>query len=81
MLPFYLWGLVLIDQPEKVYADIIVSLPIIEEGTLLSLLNYIYYYMAVSSYVVTWVITALLLKDYVIKLGKYKYWFMYCHCH
>ena len=25
-------GFVLIDQPEKVYADIIVSLPIIEEG-------------------------------------------------
>ena len=69
-------GAVLIDQPEKVYADIIVSLPIIEEGTFLSLLNYIYYYMAVSSYVVTWVITTLLLKDYVIKLGKFKYWFV-----
>ena len=76
MLPFYLWETLLIDQPEKVYADNIVSLPIIEEGSLLSLLNYIYYYMAVSSYVVTWVITALLLKDYVIKLGKYKYWFV-----
>jgi len=69
-------GAVLIDHPEKVYADIIVSLPIIEEGTFLSLLNYIYYYMAVSSYVVTWVITTLLLKDYVIKLGKFKYWFV-----
>ena len=69
-------GAVLIDHPEKVYADIIVSLPIIEEGTFLSLLNYIYYYMAVSSYIVTWVITTLLLKDYVIKLGKFKYWFV-----
>lgn len=69
-------GAVLIKQPEKVYADIIVSLPIIEEGTFLSLLNYIYYYMAVSSYVITWVITTLLLKDYVIKLGKFKYWFV-----
>jgi hypothetical protein len=69
-------GAVLIDQPEKVYGDIIVSLPIIEEGTFLSLLNYIYYYMAVSSYVITWVITTLLLKDYVIKLGKFKYWFV-----
>jgi len=69
-------GAVLIDHPEKVYADIIVSLPIIEEGTFLSLLNYIYYYMAVSSYVVTWIITTLLLKDYVIKLGKFKYWFV-----
>ena len=69
-------GAVLIDQPGKVHADIIVSLPIIEEGTFLSLLNYIYYYMAVSSYVITWVITTLLLKDYVIKLGKLKYWFV-----
>lgn len=69
-------GAVPIDQPEKVYADIIVSLPIIEEGTFLSLLNYIYYYMAVSSYVITWVITTLLLKDYIIKLGKFKYWFV-----
>ena len=69
-------GAVLIDHPEKVYADIIVSLPIIEEGTFLSLLNYIYYYMAVSSYVITWVITTLLLKDYIIKLGKFKYWFV-----
>jgi hypothetical protein len=69
-------GAVVINQPEKVNAETIVSLPIIEEGTFLSLLNYIYYYMAVFSYVITWVITTLLLKDYVIKLGKFKYWFV-----
>jgi hypothetical protein len=69
-------GAVLIDQPEKVYADIIVSLPIIDQASFLSLLNYIYYYMAVSSYVITWAITALLLKDYAMKIGKLKYWFV-----
>ena len=67
-------GTVLIDQPGKVNDDTIVSLPIIEPGSFLSLLNYIYYYLAVFSYVITWAITALLLKDYVMKVGKFKYW-------
>jgi hypothetical protein len=67
-------GTVLIDQPGKVNADTIVSLPIIEPGSFLWLLNYIYYYLAVFSYVITWAITALLLKDYVMKVGKFKYW-------
>ena len=69
-------GMVLIDQPEKINADTVVSLPIIDQGSFLSILNYIYYYMAIFSYVITWLITALLLKDYVIKLGKFKYWFV-----
>ena len=56
-------GMVLIDQPEKINADTVVSLPIIDQGSFLSILNYIYYYMAISSYVITWLITALLLKD------------------
>ena len=69
-------GAVLIGQPGKVNADTIVSLPIIEQGSLISSLNYVYYYMAVSSYVITWAITALLLKDYVMKVGQFKYWFV-----
>jgi hypothetical protein len=69
-------GMVLIAQTEKVSAEVIVSLPIIEQGSFLSLLNYLYYYMAVSSYIITWVITALLLKDYIIKVGQIKYWFV-----
>lgn len=63
-------GMVLIKQPEKVNAEIIVSLPIIDQGSFLSLPNYLYYYMAVSSYVITWIMTALLLKDYIMKVGK-----------
>jgi hypothetical protein len=69
-------GMVLIDRPSRVNAETIVSLPIIEQGSLLSILNYTYYYMAISSYVITWVMTALLLKDYVTKVGKFKYWFV-----
>lgn len=69
-------GVVLIDRHGRVNAETIVSLPIIEQDSLLSILNYVYYYMAVSSYVITWIITALLLKDYVMKVGKFKYWFV-----
>ncbi len=69
-------GTVIVNQPEQIDANIVVSLPIIEQGSTLSLLNYIYYYLAVISYVITWVITSLLLKDYVSKLGKLKYWFV-----
>jgi hypothetical protein len=69
-------GMVLMDQPEKVNADTVVSLPIIDQGSFLALLNYIYYYLAVFSYVITWVMTTLLLKDYKIKVGKFKYLFV-----
>jgi hypothetical protein len=67
-------GTIIIDQPQKIDSDIIVTLKVIEKGTLLSLLNYFYYYLAVTSYVITWVITSLLLKDYTRKFGKLKYW-------
>ena len=69
-------GMVLMDQPEKVNADTVVSLPIIDQCSFLALLNYIYYYLAVFSYVITWVMTTLLLKDYKIKVGKFKYLFV-----
>jgi MFS family permease len=65
---------VLVDQPSRINANTRVSLPIVEEGSILSILNYLYYYLAVISYVITWIITSLLLKDYVNKLGKLKYW-------
>lgn len=67
-------GTMLIDQPQKIDSDIIVTLKIIEKGTILSILNYLYYYLAVISYVITWIITSLLLKDYISKFGKLKYW-------
>jgi len=37
-------------------------------------MNYLYYYFAILSYIITWIITSLLLKDYSNKLGKTKYW-------
>ncbi len=67
-------GLLLLNQPEKIDAENVVVLPIIEQGSSISLLNYLYYYMATASYVITWVITGLLLKDYIKKVGKIKYW-------
>jgi hypothetical protein len=67
-------GLLLLHQPEKIDADYVVVLPIIEQGSTISLLNYLYYYLAMASYVITWVITGLLLKDYIKKVGKAKYW-------
>ena len=41
-------GLLLLNQPEKIDADNVVVLPIIEQGSSISLLNYLYYYMAIS---------------------------------
>jgi uncharacterized membrane protein len=67
-------GVLLMDQPGKIDSSIRVVLPIIEQGSIISLLNYLYYYFAIISYVITWVITSLLLKDYVSKIGKLKYW-------
>ena len=67
-------GAVLMDQPERIGPNIAVTLKEIASGTTLSLLNYSYYYLAVISYVITWVITSLLLKDYVSRIGKWKYW-------
>jgi hypothetical protein len=67
-------GTLLIMQPEKIEPNIRVVLPTIEQGSTLSIINYLYYYLAILSYVITWVITSLLLKDYSNKLGKTKYW-------
>lgn len=69
-------GALLVEQPQKIDQNIRVVLPIIEHGSKISILNYLYYYLAIISYVITWVITSLLLKDYVSKLGKLKYWFV-----
>lgn len=67
-------GFLLLEQPEKIDVNNVVVLPIIEQGSNISLLNYFYYYLAIASYVITWVMTALLLKDYIKKAGKAKYW-------
>ncbi len=67
-------GTILLGQPEKIDSDYDVVLPIIEQGSKLSVLNYLYYYLSILSFVVTWVMTTLLLKDYSIKLGKLRYW-------
>jgi hypothetical protein len=67
-------GTVLIGQPEKIDPGFDVVLPIFEQGSMLSVLNYLYYYLAILSYVITWIITSLLLKDYGNNLCKLKYW-------
>ena len=67
-------GTILLGQPEKIDSDYDVVLPVIEQGSKLSVLNYLYYYLSILSFVVTWVMTTLLLKDYSIKLGKLRYW-------
>jgi hypothetical protein len=67
-------GTILMGQPEKIDSDYDVVLPTIEQGSKLSVLNYLYYYLSIFSFVVTWIMTSLLLKDYSIKLGKFRYW-------
>jgi hypothetical protein len=67
-------GTILLGQPEKIDSDYDVVLPVIEQGSTLSVLNYLYYYLSILSFVVTWIMTSLLLKDYSIKLGKFRYW-------
>ena len=67
-------GTILLGQPEKIDSDYDVVLPIIEQGSKLSVLNYLYYYFSILSFIVTWIMTSLLLKDYSIKLGKFRYW-------
>jgi hypothetical protein len=67
-------GTILLSQPEKIDSDYDVVLPIIEQGSTLSVLNYLYYYLSILSFLVTWIMTSLLLKDYSIKLGKFRYW-------
>ena len=67
-------GTILMGQPEKIDSDYDVVLPVIEQGSTLSVLNYLYYYLSILSFLVTWIMTTLLLKDYSIKLGKFRYW-------
>lgn len=67
-------GTILVHQPEKIDSDFDVLLPNVAESSILSVLNYSYYYLAIFSFIITWIITALLLKDYAKKLGKIKYW-------
>jgi len=67
-------GTVLVGQPEKIDSNYDVVLPIVEQGSELSVLNYLYYYLSIFSFVITWIMTSLLLKDYSIKLGKFRYW-------
>ena len=67
-------GTILLAQPEKINSDYDVVLPVIEQGSTLSVLNYLYYYLSILSFLVTWIMTSLLLKDYSIKLGKFRYW-------
>ena len=67
-------GMVLMDQPKKIEPNITVTLKETASGTTLLIINYLYYYLAVISYVITWVVTSLLLKDYVSRIGKWKYW-------
>lgn len=65
---------ILLGQPEKIDSDYDVVLPIIAQGSTLSVLNYLYYYLSILSFIVTWIMTSLLLKDYSIKIGKFRYW-------
>ena len=67
-------GTILMGQPEKIDSDYDVVLPTIEQGSTLSVLNYLYYYLSILSFLVTWIMTSLLLKDYSIRLGKFRYW-------
>ena len=67
-------GTILVSQPDKIDSDYDVVLPVIEQGSTLSVLNYLYYYLSILSFLVTWVMTSLLLKDYSSKLGKFRYW-------
>jgi len=67
-------GTILLDQPKKIDSDYDVVLPLIGEGSTLSVLNYLYYYLSILSFLITWIMTSLLLKDYSIKLGKFRYW-------
>ncbi|MGI0033823.1 MAG: hypothetical protein ACRD97_11215 [Nitrososphaeraceae archaeon] len=67
-------GTILLGQPDKIDSDYDVVLPVIEQGSTLSVLNYLYYYLSILSFVVTSFMTSLLLKDYSIKLGKFRYW-------
>jgi hypothetical protein len=67
-------GTILLGQPEKIDSDYDVVLPVIKQGSTLSVLNYLYYYLSILSFLVTWIMTSLLLKDYSIKLGKFRYW-------
>jgi hypothetical protein len=67
-------GTVLIAQPEKINSDYDVVIPIIDQGSQLSVLNFLYYYLSVLSFVIAWFITALLSKDYSQKFGKLRYW-------
>jgi hypothetical protein len=67
-------GTMLIGQPEKIDANYDVVLPKIKQGSIILLLNYLYFYLANVSYALTWIIAALLLKDYAKKLGKLKFW-------
>jgi hypothetical protein len=66
-------GTILLGQTEKIDSDYDVVLPVIEQGSTLSVLNYLYYYLSILSFV-TWIMTTFLLKDYSIKLGKFRYW-------
>lgn len=66
-------GAILVRQPEKIDSDFDVLLPNVAGSPIASVLNYSYYYLAIFSFIITWIITALMLKDYSKKLGQIKY--------
>jgi hypothetical protein len=74
LLTILFMGTILISQPDKIDPGYDVVLPVIEQGSTLSVLNYLYYYLSILSFLVTWIMTSLLLKDYSSKLGKFRYW-------
>ena len=67
-------GSILVNQPGKIDSDYDVVLPTIAEDSKLLILNYFYYYLSIFSFILTWIMTSLLLRDYSVKLGKIRYW-------
>lgn len=67
-------GNILSSKPSVISETIQVYFPSFEPGSLMSVINYVYYFLGIISYVTMWIASVLLLRYYSKRLGKAKYW-------
>jgi len=67
-------GNVLSSKPSLVSASTPVFFPSFDPRSVMGIMNYVYYFLGIISYITMWVASVLLLRFYSNRLGKTKYW-------
>ncbi len=65
---------IIIPKPAIITAATPVIFPSFVQGSMLDILNYVYYILAILSFLSVWIATAMLLSIYSKKLARTRYW-------